>query len=132
MELILLGFAAILVVFMFFSSRKRKREQQVLQDKMVPGAEIMTSFGVFGTLISVDDETHTAVVEVAPGVELKVYRQTLARVVEPTVAEDEDATEDVVAEDAAIEERPVAAEPVIDFDAKPEADQAEVKRKDAE
>jgi preprotein translocase subunit YajC len=131
MELILLGFAAILVVFMFFSSRKRKREQQVLQDKMVPGAEIMTSFGVFGTLVSVDDETHTAIVEVAPGVELKVYRQTLARVVEPTVA-DEELTEDVVAEDAAIEERPVAAEPVIDFDAKPAAEQTEAKRKDAE
>lgn len=125
MELILLGFAAILVVFMFFSSRKRKREAEALQEKMVPGAEIMTSFGVFGTLISVDDETHTAIVEVAPGVELKVYRQTLARVVEPTVAEDE-----AVEDDAAIvEEQPTAAEPVVELDAKPEA---ETKRKDAE
>ncbi|GMA27627.1 preprotein translocase subunit YajC [Arenivirga flava] len=125
MELILLGFAAILVVFMFFSSRKRKREAESLQEKMVPGAEIMTSFGVFGTLVSVDDETHTAIVEVAPGVELKVYRQTLARVVEPTVAEDE-----VVEEDAAIvEEQPAAAEPVVELDAKPDA---ETKRKDAE
>lgn len=125
MELILLGFAAILVVFMFFSSRKRKREAEALQEKMVPGAEIMTSFGVFGTLISVDDETHTAIVEVAPGVELKVYRQTLARVVEPTVAEDE-----AVEDDAAIvDEQPTAAEPVVELDAKPEA---ETKRKDAE
>ncbi len=125
MELILLGFAAILVVFMFFSSRKRKREAEALQEKMVPGAEIMTSFGVFGTLISVDDETHTAIVEVAPGVELKVYRQTLARVVEPTVAEDE-----AVEDDAAIvDEQPTAAEPVVELDAKPEV---ETKRKDAE
>lgn len=125
MEIILLGFAAILVVFMFFSSRKRKREAEALQGKMVPGAEIMTSFGVFGTLISVDDETHTAIVEVAPGVELKVYRQTLARVVEPTVDEDE-----VVEEDAAIvEEQPTAAEPAVELDAKPDT---ETKRKDAE
>lgn len=124
MELILLGFAAILVVFMFFSSRKRKREAEALQGKMVPGAEIMTSFGVFGTLISVDEETHTAIVEVAPGVELKVYRQTLARVVEPTVDEDE-----VVEEDAVVAEQPTAAEPVVELDAKPDA---ETKRKDAE
>ncbi len=124
MELILLGFAAILVVFMFFSSRKRKREAEALQGKMVPGAEIMTSFGVFGTLISVDEETHTAIVEVAPGVQLKVYRQTLARVVEPTVDEDEVAEEDVV-----IVEQPTAAEPVVELDAKPDT---ETKRKDAE
>lgn len=75
---ILVGFAA----FMFWNSRKRKKQQSDLALKMVPGARVMLSFGLYGRLLSVNEEQTTADVEIAPGVIVTVHRQTLARVVE--------------------------------------------------
>ena len=68
---------------MFRNSRKRRADAEELQTKMVPGAEIMTQTGIFGTLISVDDEKNEAIIETTPGTKLRVHRQTVARVVEP-------------------------------------------------
>jgi preprotein translocase subunit YajC len=78
----------VLVFFMFRSRRKRQRDQAELQTKMVPGVEVMLTFGLYGTLVSVDE------VEIAPGTVVKVHRQTLGRVVEPVPAAD--ATDTVV------------------------------------
>ncbi|WP_285116487.1 preprotein translocase subunit YajC [Leifsonia sp. fls2-241-R2A-40a] len=78
---------AALVFFMFRNSRKRRREQEDTRSKMVPGAEVMTNFGLYGTLVSVDESDNTAMIETSPGHVVKVHRQVLARVVEPTVAE---------------------------------------------
>ncbi|MBD8609226.1 preprotein translocase subunit YajC [Frigoribacterium sp. CFBP 13729] len=77
----------VLVFFMFRNKRKRDAQQATLQSKMVPGVEVMLSFGVYGTLVSIDDEANVAEVEVSPGTVLRVHRQTLGRVVEP-VADD--------------------------------------------
>lgn len=75
----------ILVFFMWRSSRKRKTEAQKLQTAMMPGVQVMTSFGLYGTLVSVDDVANTAELEVSPGNIVKVHRQTLVKVVDPTV-----------------------------------------------
>jgi len=76
----------VLVFFMWRSSRKRKTEAQKLQSAMVPGVQVMTSFGLFGTLVSVDELASTAELEVSPGNVVKVHRQTLVKVVDPTAA----------------------------------------------
>lgn len=73
----------VMIIFMFRNSRKRRRDQEELGTKMVPGAEIMTSTGIFGTLVSIDEEHNQAVIEISPGVELRVHRQTLSKVVDP-------------------------------------------------
>ncbi|MBW8872409.1 MAG: preprotein translocase subunit YajC [Leifsonia sp.] len=78
---------AALVFFMFRNSRKRRKEQEDTRSKMVPGAEVMTNFGLYGTLVSVDESDNTAVIETSPGHVVKVHRQVLARVVEPTTPE---------------------------------------------
>ena len=72
---------AVLVFFMFRNSRKRKAQQEELRSQIVPGAEIMTNFGLFGTLKSMDDVTKVAEVEVAPGTVVRVHSQTIAKVV---------------------------------------------------
>ncbi|WAB81174.1 preprotein translocase subunit YajC [Microcella daejeonensis] len=82
LTIVMLAVLALLIFFMFRNSKKRKEEMAKLQDKMVPGAEIMTNFGLFGTLVSVDEENNVAVIETAPGSTVRVHRQTLARVVE--------------------------------------------------
>ncbi|GAA1444757.1 preprotein translocase subunit YajC [Leifsonia poae] len=78
---------AALVFFMFRNSRKRQKEAAETRSKMVPGVEVMTNFGLYGHLLSVDDDDNTALIETSPGTVIKVHRQVLARVVEPKVDE---------------------------------------------
>ncbi len=82
LTIVMLGILALLIFFMFRNSRKRKADLELLQEKMVPGAEVMTNVGLFGTLVSVDDDTNVATIETSPGSTVRVHRQTLARVVE--------------------------------------------------
>ncbi len=115
LTIVMLAVLALLIFFMFRNSKKRKEEMAKLQDKMVPGAEIMTNFGLFGTLVSVDEENNVAVIETSPGVSVRVHRQTLARVVEDDEALDARAEVDA---DAAEHEAPQlnvsSADPVGD------------------
>lgn len=87
----------VLIFFMFRNNKKRKEQAAELETKMVPGAEVMTNFGLFGTLVDVDDDTNEALLEIAPGVQVRVHRQTLARVVEPELDGSHD---DIDADDA--------------------------------
>jgi preprotein translocase subunit YajC len=82
LEIGMLAVLAVLVFFMFRNSRKTKAKQEELKSKIVPGAEIMTNFGLFGTLVSVDEISNVAEIEVSPGQIVRVHRQTLAKVVE--------------------------------------------------
>ena len=84
---------AVMVLFMFRNSRKRKRDAEALQSKFVVGAEVMTQHGIYGTLVSVDDEKNEAIIETTPGTKLRVHRQTISRVIDPVV-DDENVIEE--------------------------------------
>jgi len=103
--LVLLALLAVMIFFMFRNSKKRKAEMEAAREKMVPGVEVMTNFGLFGTLLAIDEDTNVAQIETSPGTVVRVHRQTLSRVVEDTpTAEDTDAdvlpTTPTVADDA--------------------------------
>jgi preprotein translocase subunit YajC len=83
---------AALIFFMFRSSRKRQRDAASLQEKVVPGAEVMTNFGLFGTVKSIDTEDNKLQLEIAPGTIVTLHRQTVTRVVE--AAEPDEAEHD--------------------------------------
>jgi len=86
--LILFGAIAVVLIFLMFrNSRRNKVRQEELKTQMVPGAEIMTNFGLFGTLLSVDELTNEATIETSPGVTVRVHRQTLSKVVIPEVTD---------------------------------------------
>lgn len=87
-----------LLVFMFWSSRRRMRKQKLeLEEKArqtVPGAEVLLQGGLYGTVVEYDGEDldKPAHVEIAPGVVIKVHSQAVLRVVNPAqgyVTEDE-------------------------------------------
>jgi preprotein translocase subunit YajC len=84
--IVLLALLAVMIFFMFRNSKKRKAEMEAVREKMVPGVEVMTNFGLFGLLVSVDDDTNVASIETSPGTIVRVHRQTLSRVVEETTA----------------------------------------------
>ncbi|MCU1404853.1 MAG: preprotein translocase subunit YajC, partial [Glaciihabitans sp.] len=64
----------------------RKAAAEDLKSQIVPGAEIMTNFGLFGKLLSVNEVTNEAEVETSPGNVVRVHRQTIAKVVTHTDA----------------------------------------------
>ncbi|TQL47948.1 preprotein translocase subunit YajC [Homoserinimonas aerilata] len=102
MDPLLIVMVAVLALFIFFqfrNSKKRRAEQEKLQSKMVPGAEIMTQFGLYGTLLSIDEESNEALVETTPGTVLRVHRQTILKVVEDDAVEAEDTTDSVELDD---------------------------------
>ena len=80
----------VLLVFMFWSSRRRqakqKAEQEVKARQTVPGAEVLLQGGLFGTIVEYDptDLDKPAIVEIAPGVDIKVHSQAIMRVVTPS------------------------------------------------
>ncbi|WP_411722591.1 preprotein translocase subunit YajC [Mycetocola sp.] len=73
----MLAILAVLIFFMFRNGQKRKKDLEEKQTKIVPGAEVMTNFGVFGTILSVNDEK--VQVETSPGNVLTVHKQTIVR-----------------------------------------------------
>lgn len=100
----LFALVAVMIFFMFRNSRKRKAEAEAMQAKMVPGAEVMTQHGIYGTLISIDDDKNEAIIETTPGTLLRVHRQTVSRIVEPDEAIDEDVDLNVDATDSTVVE----------------------------
>lgn len=90
--IIMLAVLAVLIFFMFRNSRKRQADAKEMQQKVQPGAQVMTNFGVFGTILSIDEDENQVLLETSPGTILTVHRQTIARVVEPKDAVDVDET----------------------------------------
>ena len=80
----------VLLVFMFWSSRRRSAKQKLEQEakarQTVPGAEVLLQGGLYGTIVSYDPDNldQPAIVELAPGIEIKVHSQAILRVVSPT------------------------------------------------
>jgi preprotein translocase subunit YajC len=88
----------VLLVFMFWSSRRRMQKQKAEQEEKarqtVPGSEVLLQGGLYGTIVSYDADNldQPAIVELAPGVQIKVHSQAILRVVTPeagSVTEDE-------------------------------------------
>ncbi|CAN5185480.1 hypothetical protein BH09ACT3_BH09ACT3_02690 [soil metagenome] len=78
--LILIAVAlAVFVFFQFRSSRKRSKENAERQAAILPGVEIMTNYGLFGTIVSVDEANNLAFVEVSPGNIIKIHRSTILK-----------------------------------------------------
>ncbi len=76
-----------LLIFMMFNSRKKQRAQQEkLATGLVPGARVMTSFGVFGTVLDTDLENNKVTIEAGPGTVLTVHRQAIGTIEAPAAA----------------------------------------------
>ncbi len=81
LTLVMLAVLAVLIFFMFRNSRKRQRDAAAMQDRTQVGAKIMTNFGLFGTIIAINDEENEVQVESTPGTVVTVHRQTIAKII---------------------------------------------------
>jgi preprotein translocase subunit YajC len=82
--LLILGMPVLLWIMM--RNQKRKvQQQQDLQRAAQVGDEIMTTAGIFGTIVDEDEDEGTVIVEIAPGTRIKMVRAGISR----RVADDE-------------------------------------------
>jgi preprotein translocase subunit YajC len=64
--------------FMFRSQRRRQQNAQNTQSQVRNGSKIRTVHGIFGTVVDSDDKN--VMVEVSPGVKVKMMRQAIGQV----------------------------------------------------
>lgn len=123
MELLpLLLMFGLLGVMMYFMTRRQRRAQQQqleLQNSLTVGDRVMTTSGLYGTVVDTDNET-TISIEIAPGVETEWLRAAVREKVgdvEETdeIADDDDdeIAESVESVDTADAIDPVTNEPAV-------------------
>jgi len=118
----LLFFGVIIVVIialMFRNGRKRQKTAAEMTSGLRPGAEIMTSSGIFGTITAIDEDENKITLRTGPNSELTVHRQAVGKIVTPiaddgTVLNGEPVVLDDAAADPQFGERVDSAEPTTE------------------
>jgi len=78
MLLMLVVFVGAAYFLMIRPQQKRMREHQSQIDALLPGARVILNSGIFATISHIADTQ--AIVELAPGVEVTILKQAIARV----------------------------------------------------
>lgn len=88
--LIVLAVTFLLLWLLFILPQQRRvRAHQALVGSLTEGDEVVLSAGIFGRVIELGSDE--MILEVAPGVELRVARQAVLRRIEPAAVETGDA-----------------------------------------
>lgn len=82
---LLLG-VMMLVLIVLPARRAKKAQEQLIerQESMVPGTKVMTNFGLYGTVSSLDRDQNVAYLEIAPGAVVKVHLMTVTTIEDST------------------------------------------------
>ena len=74
-SLLLLALPLLLLIFLMWSQRRRSRELERVQAGLQVGQDVMTSSGMYGALVALDDTIAT--LEIAPGVQVRFDRRAI-------------------------------------------------------
>ena len=72
---------AVFVAFLFFSSRKRKKQAETLNDTVKVGANVVMLGGITGKIVSINNDT--VVVESTPGTKIEFMKAAVRNVTAP-------------------------------------------------
>lgn len=110
MDLILMMIAlfAVMYFLMIRPQQKRMKQHQEMQSSLAPGARVLLTSGLFGTITNVGERQ--IIVELAPGVEVTVLKGNVARAITADEEEFEftDADGDAVLDEPVDEADPTA------------------------
>jgi preprotein translocase subunit YajC len=90
LPLVLIG--GVFYFIMVRPQQRRVKEQRALLGALEVDDEVMTSGGIFGTIVDIDDDEDVVTVEIAPGTNVRILRAGISRRV--TADDDEDDDED--------------------------------------
>lgn len=85
LPIILIGVVFYLLIMR--PARTRQRKQMEMMSALTPGTRVMTTAGVYGTVVSIDEDD--AELEIAPGVVIRVVKAAIGKVLQPEVAPDD-------------------------------------------
>lgn len=74
--LLIYGLPLLLLGFFIITSRRRVKEAQRVQSALSVDDEIMTTSGLYGRIVALEEEIAT--IEVSPGVNIRVNRRAVA------------------------------------------------------
>ncbi|OOP59327.1 preprotein translocase subunit YajC [Arthrobacter sp. SRS-W-1-2016] len=83
MTILLFAMLGVFIFMMFRRNKKTQQQQAKLQSQFAPGVEVMTSFGLFGRIVAMDDAENKVVLELSPGNLATVHRQAVTKIIEP-------------------------------------------------
>ena len=84
------------LLFVFMRNQQRRvRQQQALQQSADVGDDVLTTAGIFGTIVDEDEDEGTVTVEIAPGTRIRMVRSGIAR----RLSEDDQAYDDEAYDD---------------------------------
>lgn len=92
-SLLLLLALPVVLYLMMRSQRRKASQQQTVQQGAEVGDEIMTTAGMFGTIVDEDEDAGTVEVEIAPGTRVTMIRGAIARIITDD-DDDEDEVDD--------------------------------------
>lgn len=78
------AFVLVFVIFYFLLIRpqqKKAKEHRAMLDKLKKNDEVLTSGGIYGKVVSLNDKDSTVTLEVAPNVRIKASRSHISAVV---------------------------------------------------
>jgi len=75
--------------------QKRARDMREMQASVTPGAEVMTTSGIYGTVTEIDDEDGTVVLEISTEVHVRFARAAIGRVISPGPQAEAEAADEV-------------------------------------
>lgn len=73
-------------------TRRMQKEATAFRENLMPGQEVMTGSGLFGTVVAAEGDRIT--LETSPGVTSQWLRAAIAKVVEPPVVDDDETAEE--------------------------------------
>lgn len=85
LPIILIGVVFYLLIMR--PARTRQRKQAEMMSALSPGTRVMTTAGVYGTVVSIDEDD--AELEIAPGVVIRVVKAAIGKVIQPEQSADD-------------------------------------------
>jgi len=84
----LLLLAVLFYLLVLRPAQRRQRAAAAVVSALRPGAQVMTTAGLYGTIRTVDDDS--VQLEIAPGVVVRLVKQAVGKVVTPGVGDTDD------------------------------------------
>ncbi len=85
--ILFLALGAVTYFMLIRPQRNRAKQLRQTQAVLSSGAEVMTTAGLYATVVSCDDETVT--LETSPGVHSRYARAAVARIITPSLLDDQ-------------------------------------------